>query len=78
MRKVAGLGRLVVESVVREVLRLAPMMVNLQHHLDCFRALEMAKKAIEARYWLGQVHLAYLEDRLLRPWIDEWLPGRLW
>ncbi len=62
---VVGLGWFVVGFVVRDELRLAPTTVHFQHHLDCFRALETAKIAIEARYRLGHVHLVYLEDRLL-------------
>ncbi len=65
VRKVVGLGQLVVESVVRELLRLGPATVHFQHHLDCFQALETAKKTIEARSWLGRVDLAHLEVRLL-------------
>jgi hypothetical protein len=73
-----GIGRLVVKSVVRELLRLAPATVHLQHHLDCFQALDTAKIAIEAPSWLGRVRLVYLEDRLLQQWHDEWLHERLW
>jgi hypothetical protein len=65
--KAVGLGWFVVVFVVRDELRLAPTTVHFQHHLDCFGVLETAKIAIEARYRLVQVHLVYLEDRLLRP-----------
>ena len=64
-----GLGRLVVESVDQELLRLGPAS-------DCFQALETAKKTSEARSRLGGVELAHLEVcLLLRRWNDGWLPG---
>ena len=60
LRKVVGLGRLVVESVVRELLRLGPATVHFQHHSDCFQALETAKKTIDSCSRLGGVDLAHL------------------
>jgi hypothetical protein len=75
MRKVVGLGRLVVESIVREILRLPPTMAHFRHHSDTFQALEMPEMTIEARSWLGQARLVFFDYRLLGQWPDERLYG---
>jgi hypothetical protein len=62
LRKIRGLGGLVVESVARELLRLSPTMAHFRQHLDCFLALERPEITIEALAWLRRVQLLYLEE----------------